>query len=636
MADDLTVQAQVQPQVKRKDNTLPYTIGGAAIGGAAGAAFPMIKTKYSSWEDVVKESEDTFNKQIDKGGDNKTYWETAKEQAQKINEAEKNYDAEVEKIKNENKTTKVTVTDLPDSEKALKDELTNAQKAYDDRLKSLVDAEKSRLNAGNSRVTEFPTRKLLSDELSAAEFNKFEPFLNNYEKARKVLLGQPGQKFQGGSAKSAYDKIKTEKQTVENMYNDIYNNNYKNLADKDKAKFDPTKGKVSKKIQSTVDNLLPEKFGTSIRPLANQNISYSCARYNYNQFKAFQDRFGAEMFEIVDKDPGNTPGKGKFKVKNGSKDAWVIIDNAAVKAKREAMKAEYAENIKRTMELKTQLGNFDTEFFKANEAALKDLKQPITSAANLSKLEKPSFYKQSLNDLDVKELALNNGTKKYPVTIGSDVIHNADELRVLRMQYQAEKELAEQYTKSKAQITNELKSIVRQDVRVDSAYRNMQNVIENDKGVKNAIDAVEKRLNGKYASEADKSLYEKVKGLMKPETSITPEEINTKAEEAAKKAIEGEKVATDLKTAQNKVAAKIKELGLEGKELSQDELNKIVEKKLGTKAEYTEKAKKTAQEAIEKNLEKYTKGSRGWTALAGAAVLALAGLGIAAATKKDA
>ena len=138
MADDLTVQAQVQPQVKRKDNTLPYTIGGAAIGGAAGAAFPMIKTKYSSWEDVVKESEDTFNKQIDKGGDNKTYWETAKEQAQKINEAEKNYDAEVEKIKNENKTTKVTVTDLPDSEKALKDELTNAQKAYDNELKNLV------------------------------------------------------------------------------------------------------------------------------------------------------------------------------------------------------------------------------------------------------------------------------------------------------------------------------------------------------------------------------------------------------------------------------------------------------------------------------------------------------------------
>ena len=60
------------------------------------------------------------------------------------------------------------------------------------------------------------------------------------------------------------------------------------------------------------------------------------------------------------------------------------------------------------------------------------------------------------------------------------------------------------------------------------------------------------------------------------------------------------------------------------------------EKGLGTKAEYTEKVRKSAQEAIEKNLEKYTKGNRGWTALAGAAVLALAGLGIAAATKKDA
>ena len=59
MADDLTVQTQVQPQVKRKDNTLPYTLGGAAVGGIAGAAFPVIKTKYSSWEDVVNEVMDS-------------------------------------------------------------------------------------------------------------------------------------------------------------------------------------------------------------------------------------------------------------------------------------------------------------------------------------------------------------------------------------------------------------------------------------------------------------------------------------------------------------------------------------------------------------------------------------------------
>lgn len=640
MTDDLTVQAQIQqPQVKRKDNTLPYTLGGLAVGGAAGALSPygLTKAKYSSYEDILKESEDTFKSQIEKGGDNKTFWETARDHAQKVKDAEKNYDAEVEKIKAENKTTKVTVTDLPDSEKALKDELANAQKAYDDRLKSLVDAEKNKLNVGNGRVTKFPTRQLLGTELSAAEFKEFEPFLNDYENARNALLGQPGQKFQGGTAKPAYDRIKTEKQTVEKMYDDIYNNYYRNLADKDKAKFDPTKGKVSKKIQSTVDDLLPEKFGTSIHPLPNQNVGFSSAKYNYDQFKAFQDRFGTEMFQIVDKNPGNTPGKGVFKVKNGNKDAWVIIDNAAVKAKRAAMKAEYADNIRRTMELKTQLGNFDAEFFKANEAALKDLNQPITSAADLSKLQKPSVYKQALNRLDVIETSIKKGVDKYPVTIGSGVIiHNADELRVLRMQCQAEKELAEQYIKSKAQITNELKSIVRQDLRVDSAYRNMQNVIENDKGVKNAIDAVEKSLNGKYASEADKSLYEKVKGLMKPETSITPEEINNKAEAAAKKAIEAEKVATDLQAAKDKVAAKIKELGMEGKELSQEELDKIVKEKIGTKAEYTAEVNKAAKEALEKDLGRIKTPNRWANAAIAGAALALVGLGIGASTKKNA
>ena len=625
----MTDELSIQPQIQQKSNALPYALGGAAIGGVGGYFTPMLQKSYSSYEDIINESEDTFKKQIEKGGDNKTAWETAKTHAEKINNAETEYNKLVEQVKTEGASVEKS---LPADNAAAK-KLEAAQKAYDAEMTKLVDAEKSKLNIGNGRVTEFPSRKTLQNELSSAEFKRFESFLNDYESARKTLLGNPGAKFAGGTAKSAYANINTQKKTVADMYKDIYNNNYAGLTDKEKAKFDPTKGKVGKKLTNTVDSLLPEKFGTSLVP--GTGTRYSIPKYNYSEFKAFQDRFGAEMFEIADKNPGSTPGKGVFKVKNGGKDAWVIVDNAAVKAKRDALKAEYAENIKRAIDLQTQLGNVDKEFFKANEAVLKnDLKNPIKSAADLARLKKPSVYKKVLNSIEVIETSVEKGIQKYPFNISSEVIKNADELRVLKMQYQTEKEIAEKYVLEGTKITNELESIVRKDTRVDSAYKKMQQVIKEDKGVQNAIDAVERKLNGKYANDADKALYEKVKGLMKSEAAMTPEEITAKAKEAANKAIEGKDVAKALEAAKKEAATAAKDLGIKA-ELTGEELTKALkEKGLGTLEEYKSKLKEEAKKAIGEDLSKFKTPNKWANAAIGAAVLAAAGLGIAAATSK--
>ena len=35
MTDELAIQT-VNPQVRKQDNTVPYTVGGAVVGGAAG------------------------------------------------------------------------------------------------------------------------------------------------------------------------------------------------------------------------------------------------------------------------------------------------------------------------------------------------------------------------------------------------------------------------------------------------------------------------------------------------------------------------------------------------------------------------------------------------------------------------
>ena len=88
MTDVLAIQA-VNPQVKRKDNTMPYALGGAAIGAVAGGLSPIgvTKQKYDSYEAILKESNDTFEKNINKGGDNKSFWETAKQHKEAVDKA---------------------------------------------------------------------------------------------------------------------------------------------------------------------------------------------------------------------------------------------------------------------------------------------------------------------------------------------------------------------------------------------------------------------------------------------------------------------------------------------------------------------------------------------------------------------
>lgn len=91
MSEDLMVQGQQRP------SAMPYALGGAIIGGAAGAGASKIgcgmKTAaYKSWEDAVQAATDAdsfVSKQIAKGGDNKAAWEAVKTQAEAVQKAEK-------------------------------------------------------------------------------------------------------------------------------------------------------------------------------------------------------------------------------------------------------------------------------------------------------------------------------------------------------------------------------------------------------------------------------------------------------------------------------------------------------------------------------------------------------------------
>lgn len=90
MTDEMTVQAQ-------RPSALPYVLGGAALGGiaGAGAAAANVGIKapaYASWEDAIADvnKDDSFvKKQVEKGGDNKANWEAVQTQAKAVKDAEK-------------------------------------------------------------------------------------------------------------------------------------------------------------------------------------------------------------------------------------------------------------------------------------------------------------------------------------------------------------------------------------------------------------------------------------------------------------------------------------------------------------------------------------------------------------------
>ena len=122
-------------------------------------------------------------------------------------------------------------------------------------------------------------------------------------------------------------------------------------------------------------------------------------------------------------------------------------------------------------------------------------------------------------------------------------------------------------------------------------------------------------------------------------TQLSKEEISKKAVEM----VEGDsKYLNKLKpyqdaveTAKKEADEAAKKLGVTAKELTGDELAKVLKDKgiAATKAEYTAEIKKAAKEALEKDLGKLKTPNRVMNAVIAGAALALVGLGIGAAKK---
>ena len=177
MTDELTIQG-VNPQmqqVQKKNNTVPYTLGGAAVGAAAGwGATALYKGSGSSksYEDLVKEANDKDKLEL-----------TSKKDA--VTKAEQ---------------------ELAEASKAVyegteKTELDNAIQAKNKAWQKLYDNKKSILENGNN-----------TSSIESKNFKKFEVLESTKLPSTHPKSGKP---FKGDELKNLYNRMTTEVENAE-------------------------------------------------------------------------------------------------------------------------------------------------------------------------------------------------------------------------------------------------------------------------------------------------------------------------------------------------------------------------------------------------------------------------------------
>ena len=204
MTDEMTVQAQ-------RPSALPYVLGGAALGGVAGAGAAAgnlgIKSPaYATWEEAVEavNKDDSFvKKQVEKGGDNKANWEAIQTQAKAIQDAEK----------------AVTEVKMPDGfeAKAELDAVIEKEIALENAKKAVADKEKAAFETELANLKKMEIKADAPYEFNGVKYNQeeFRKLLNSTNEADKELVDQLVKSTQGyKDAIGKADFAKAEKEAV--------------------------------------------------------------------------------------------------------------------------------------------------------------------------------------------------------------------------------------------------------------------------------------------------------------------------------------------------------------------------------------------------------------------------------------
>ena len=629
MTDELAIQA-VNPQVKRKDNTMPYALGGAAIGAVAGGLSPIgvTKPKYSSYEDILKESNDILEKNINKGGDNKSFWETAKQHKEAVDKAGEEWEAKVKEIKESHKTA---AGELPADNEAAK-KLKSAQEAYDNELKNLVETEKKKLGRGT--VADITTKDIKA-------FDK----ITTEQLPTEYAFGKlKGKKIPGNQVEALYNTLTSNLRNAEASLEATLNaglradkaNYSTKIAQSFNAAIHDTAGMSDDKVVEYFNNKTTWSILGGSKPTAQYQRAIDVAKQYYPDITKLSD----EQILSIGRDLN--PGE---KVSSGMKTIVVTVKDAATgrnvtktvifeeKAYDELLKAEKerianlrtkaADQIfvetQKAVAIDRELKAFDGTFeksIKGNLAQQTGLYNTATDTLDLAKIKTEGALGYA-DDIKALEAAKKAGSTTLPAGLKGN--YGTATVEEALTQAQARQSVYKNYTRQNKAIQDRLANCVRNNAIIQEFDNKIDDAIANDKAV----------------LRARQQLAEQFPGVYSAKSTLSADEIATKAEEAAKKAIEGKKAATDLKAAKEAAEKEAEKLGLKAKDLTQEELEKILKDKglAVNKEEALAKTKTAAKEALEKDLSKIKGPNRWVNAAIAAVVLGLGGYALASSKK---
>ena len=579
MADDLTIQG-VNPQQQypvQKTSTMPYTLGGAAIGAAAGwAGTSMAKSKgpAKTLEELVQEA----------NGQDKVDLTSKK--------------AALEKAEKE----------LADAGKAVydgaeKEALDKAIKARDEELAKLME---TKAGGKEFKVKDWNKLKIDSRDLPAVNERTGKPFHTN----------------RGAAAWE--NEVKTEYQRLQAEYNAAVSKFESSTSGKDSKRLETIKDDIKQYMDDTYNthkNTKPKK----LKHIFTTEKGFGKHTAEYNQAKALSKKILPELkkeSQLTDSQIASFADKLEKgqKVPSGyhSKEIWEVIDGKRTKVKyayssdmfnefKNAENAKYVDQrkelidslldrAKANIELRNRQANFEREFIESipdsmaektglfntvgsrKEVKIADI---INEAVNgKGEKGKPKFYKSDLAAVN-KAIEKNGGAStKLPTTLKGHYTAPAGgtlDLQTVKDMITSRKEILESYnTEAKSlsdDIANCLKdhNVIRE---LDDKIAEMRNA---DDGIAKAKEAILKqfpqladdaeRVGLTEAQAMEKESYKKLAKIVEDKQAIYDKvaaekgKVNETAKKTAQEAVE--KAKSELDNLVNSLNNKVK--GMSGK-----------------------------------------------------------------------
>ena len=579
MSDELTIQG-VNPQQQypvQKTSTMPYTLGGAAIGAAAGwAGTSMAKSKgpAKTLEELVQEA----------NGQDKVDLTSKK--------------AALEKAEKE----------LADAGKAVydgaeKEALDKAIKARDEELAKLME---TKAGGKEFKVKDWNKLKIDSRDLPAVNERTGKPFHTN----------------RGAAAWE--NEVKTEYQRLQAEYNAAVSKFESSTSGKDSKRLETIKDDIKQYMDDTYNthkNTKPKK----LKHIFTTEKGFGKHTAEYNQAKALSKKILPELkkeSQLTDSQIASFADKLEKgqKVPSGyhSKEIWEVIDGKRTKVKyayssdmfnefKNAENAKYVDQrkelidslldrAKANIELRNRQANFEREFIESipdsmaektglfntvgsrKEVKIADI---INEAVNgKGEKGKPKFYKSDLAAVN-KAIEKNGGAStKLPTTLKGHYTAPAGgtlDLQTVKDMITSRKEILESYnTEAKSlsdDIANCLKdhNVIRE---LDDKIAEMRNA---DDGIAKAKEAILKqfpqladdaeRVGLTEAQAMEKESYKKLAKIVEDKQDIYDKvaaekgKVNETAKKTAQEAVE--KAKSELDNLVNSLNNKVK--GMSGK-----------------------------------------------------------------------